>query len=39
MSADPPLYESYEVFDYSANVDADDDFMDERLNGMVATVL
>ncbi len=31
MSADPPSYESYEVFDYSANVDADDDFMDETV--------
>ena len=25
MSADPPSYEPYEVFDYSTNVDADDD--------------
>ena len=31
MRADPPSYESYEVFDYSANVDADDDFMDETV--------
>ena len=29
MSADPPSYEPYAVFDYSANVDADDDFMDD----------
>ena len=29
MSADPPSYEPYAVFDFSANVDADDDFMDD----------
>ena len=28
MSADPPLYE---VFDYSANVDTNDGFMDEMV--------
>ena len=31
ISADPPSYESYEVFDYSASVGADDDFMDETV--------
>jgi hypothetical protein len=33
MSADPPSYEPYAVFDYSANVDdvaEDDDFMDDE---------
>jgi hypothetical protein len=29
MSADPPSYEPYKVFDYSANFDADDDGLDE----------
>ncbi len=31
MSADPPSYEQYKVFDYSAKVDADNDSMDERV--------
>jgi hypothetical protein len=31
MSADPPSYEPYEVFDYSANFDADEDFIDEMV--------
>ena len=31
MSADPPLYKLSEVFDYSANVDADNDFMDKTV--------
>jgi hypothetical protein len=31
MSADPSSYESYEVFDYSANVDVDNDFMDKMV--------
>ena len=29
MSADPPSYEPYKVFDYSANFDANDDGLDE----------
>ena len=36
MSEDPPLYKpAYKVFDCSANVDADDDFMDESVEGMI----
>jgi hypothetical protein len=35
MCADPPSYKPYEVFDYSANFDTDEDFIDEmvELNG------
>jgi hypothetical protein len=33
MSADPPSYEPYSVFDYSGNVDADDDFLDDEMVG------
>jgi hypothetical protein len=37
MSADPPLYVLNEVFDYSANFDADNDAWAKRLNGMKQT--
>ena len=30
MSADPPSFEPYAVLDSSANVDADNDFMDDK---------